>query len=194
MKTTQVLFVCMGNICRSPTAEGVMRKFVAEAGLQNQVLVDSAGTHDYHVGEPPDPRAQASAWKHGYDLSGLRARQVTPSDLDVFDLVLAMDFNNLEILQRMCPVEHQSKVGLLMTYAGNRRASIVHDPYCRGAKDFDLVLASIEDACRGLVQTISRSRQYQGKYGSITEGVSSLRKESAHSNSFDLCKADTRRI
>lgn len=155
MKTTRVLFVCMGNICRSPTAEGVMRKFIADAGLQDRILVDSAGTHDYHVGEPPDLRAQTSARRRGYDLALLRARHVAPADFEAFDLLLAMDFNNLELLQRRCPAEHQSKVGLLMTYAVNHAAAIVHDPYYRGAKDFDLVLDYIEDACRGLMQAIA---------------------------------------
>ncbi len=154
MKTSQVLFVCMGNICRSPTAEGVMLKLIADAGLQERVIVDSAGTHDYHAGEPPDPRALAAARKRGYDLSALRARQVTRSDFEIFDLVLGMDFNNLEILQNLCPPEQQAKIGLLMSYAGNRNVSIVHDPFYRGVKDFDLVLNYIEDACRGLVQSI----------------------------------------
>jgi protein-tyrosine phosphatase len=154
MKTTQVLFVCMGNICRSPTAEGVMRKIVCDAGLQNYILVASAGTHDYHVGQPPDPRAQAAARKRGYDLTALRARQVSPSDFEAFDLLLAMDFNNMAILQDMCPAEHRDKIGLLMSYAMQRRASIVHDPYYRGARDFDLVLDYIEDACIGLVRAI----------------------------------------
>ncbi len=157
MKTTQVLFVCMGNICRSPTAEAVMRKRLAAAGLQHVVLVDSAGTHDYHVGQPPDPRAQAAAQRRGYDLSLLRARQVAPGDFQSFDLVLAMDFNNLEVLQAMCPPEQRRKLGLLMAYAVRRNATIVHDPYYRGAKDFDLVLDYIEDACAGLIQSIVHS-------------------------------------
>ncbi len=154
MKTTRILFVCMGNICRSPTAEGVMRHFVAEAGLREHVFVDSAGTHGYHVGEPPDPRAQAAARRRGYDLSALRARKVVPADFAYFDLVLAMDFNNLEALHATCAIEHRSKVGLLMAYASSRNATIVHDPYYRSAKDFDLVLDCIEDACEGLVRAI----------------------------------------
>lgn len=156
MKPTQVLFVCMGNICRSPTAEGVMRKFVKDAGLADGVIVDSAGTHDYHVGDPPDPRALKAARKRGYDLTELRARQVTPSDFEVFDLILAMDFNNLESLSAMCPTAHKDKLQLLMSYATQRKASMVHDPYYRSAKDFDVVLEYIEDACRGLVQAIAR--------------------------------------
>ena len=154
MAATQVLFVCMANICRSPTAEAVMRKLVEDAGLHQHVLVDSAGTHDFHVGAPPDPRAQAAARRRGYDLTALRARQVASNDFEKFDLVLAMDFNNLATLHDMSPVEHRHKIGLLMPYAKRRRASIIHDPYSRNAKDFDLVLDYIEDACGGLVQAL----------------------------------------
>lgn len=155
MKAAQILFVCMGNICRSPTAEGVMRKYVDELGLSDRIIVDSAGTHDYHVGEAPDPRAQAAACRRGYDLSGLRARQVNGSDFERFDLVLAMDFNNLASLQAYCPLGCEGKMGLLMPYARTRHSTIVHDPYYRSAKDFDLVLDSIEDACKGLLDVLS---------------------------------------
>lgn len=158
MAATQVLFVCMANICRSPTAEAVMRKLVENAGLHRHVLVDSAGTHDFHVGAPPDPRAQAAARRRGYDLTPLRARQVARNDFETFDLVLAMDFNNLATLHDISPVEHRHKIGLLMPYAKRRRASIVHDPYSRSAKDFDLVLDYIEDACSGLVETLGGSQ------------------------------------
>jgi len=153
--TTRILFVCMGNICRSPTAEAVMRRLVEEAGLQNRIVVDSAGTHDYHVGAPPDPRAQAVAKRRGYELSALRARQVTCEDFSAFDLILAMDFNNLGWLQDHCPAPLQNRLGLLMPYAQNRSAAIVHDPYYRSAKDFECVLDYIEDACQGLVQQLS---------------------------------------
>lgn len=151
MTMTRILFVCMGNICRSPTAEAVMRKLVNDASLQSLVSVDSAGTHDYHVGAPPDPRAQAAARTRGYDLSSLRARQVASADFDGFDMLLAMDFNNLAWLQNQCPGHLHAKLGLLMPYAKKRRAAIVHDPYYRSPKDFDLVLDYIEDACSGLV-------------------------------------------
>jgi protein-tyrosine phosphatase len=154
MKSTQILFVCMGNICRSPTAEGVMRKYVNELGLSQQIIVDSAGTHDYHVGEAPDPRAQIAAKRRGYDLSGLRARQVEAADFERFDLVLAMDFNNLAALQAWCPPELEKKIGLLMPYAQSRHATIVHDPYYRSDRDFDHVLDAIEDACKGLLDAV----------------------------------------
>ncbi|WP_194721645.1 low molecular weight protein-tyrosine-phosphatase [Noviherbaspirillum malthae] len=156
MDTTRVLFVCMGNICRSPTAEGVLRKMAFEAGLHEYILIDSAGTHGYHLGEAPDPRAQTAARRRGYDLSRLRARKIESSDFSRFDLILGMDFNNLEILQRQCPPEHHHKLGLLMSYAEDHAASIVHDPYYRSAKDFELVLDYIEDGCRGLFNAIAR--------------------------------------
>lgn len=157
MKATRILFVCMGNICRSPSAEGVMRQLVEKAGLQYRLVVDSAGTHGYHIGAPPDPRAQAAARKQGYDLSSLRARQIAAEDFENFDLLLAMDFNNLEVLQDMCPVIHRPKLALLMRYARESKATIVHDPYYRSARDFDLVLEYIEDACLGLVEAFSQN-------------------------------------
>lgn len=162
MKEKRILFVCMGNICRSPTAEAVMRKLVDDAGLSNCIFVDSAGTHDYHIGEAPDPRAQNAARRRGYDLSMLRARQVASDDFGKFDLLLAMDFNNLAVLQSLSPVEAAKKLGLLMPYATNRRSSIVHDPYYRSAKDFDLVLDCIEDGCRGLLQSLVREEAVTG--------------------------------
>lgn len=157
MDTTRVLFVCMGNICRSPTAEGVLRKMAFEAGLHEYILIDSAGTHGYHIGEAPDPRALVAARRRGYDLSRLRARKIEGSDFSKFDLILGMDFNNLEILQSHCPIEHQHKTGLLMSYAEEHAASLVHDPYYRSGKDFELVLDYIEDGCRGLIKAIVHS-------------------------------------
>lgn len=135
-----------------------MRKLAADAGLQNYVLVDSAGTHDYHVGGPPDPRAQAAAWRRGYDLGSLRARQIAASDFENFDLLLAMDTNNLGLLQCMCPVRHQSKVRLLMNYASGINSATVPDPYARGApSDFERVLDYVENACGGLLKVLSHT-------------------------------------
>ena len=179
MKSTQILFVCMGNICRSPTAEGVMRKYVEESGLTDRIVVDSAGTHDYHVGEAPDPRAQAAARRRGYDLSCLRARRIEVADFDRFDLVLAMDFNNLAFLQAWCPQGLEQKMGLLMPYAQNRRATIVHDPYYRSVRDFDHVLDSIEDACKGLLSVVTENEEVVGELG-----AGSKTKLNAHSNSW----------
>ena len=124
----RILFVCMGNICRSPTAEGVMRKLIDDAGLQGEVEVDSAGTHEYHIGASPDGRSQATAKARGYDLSGLRARQVNDRDFENYDLLLAMDLDNLMLLQERCPAEHQSKLRLLMSYAREIKAPVVPDP------------------------------------------------------------------
>lgn len=131
-----------------------MRAKVRAAGLEDRIEVDSAGTHDYQVGAPPDPRAQEAARRRGYELAHLRARQVTPQDFEAFDLILGMDFNNLGRLQALCPPEHQQKLGLLMPYATRRRALIVHDPYCRSAKEFELALDYIEDACEGLLHVL----------------------------------------
>jgi protein-tyrosine phosphatase len=155
----RILFVCMGNICRSPTAESVMRKLVRDAGLESWIEVDSAGTHDYNVGAPPDSRAQEAARARGYDLSCLRGRQIAENDFRDFDLLLAMDFNNLSLLQSMCPFEYRSKVGLLMSYARKKKVRYVPDPYCRGSADFGKALDYIEDACAGLLDTLCLQRE-----------------------------------
>jgi len=146
-----VLFVCTGNICRSPTADGVMRRLVREAGLEQAVRVDSAGTHDYHVGEAPDARAQEHARRRGYDLSALRARQVAREDFEDFELILAMDRGHLEILRRIAPPEHRHKLRLFMEFAGERQADEVPDPYYGGPGGFERVLDMVEAAARGLL-------------------------------------------
>jgi protein-tyrosine phosphatase len=149
-----VLFVCTGNICRSPTADGVFRHLVREAGLEAKVRVDSAGTHDYHAGEPPDERAQLHALRRGYDLSALRARQVARGDFERFDLVLAMDRGHLRALQRLAPPEHRHKLRLFMEFAATRRRDEVPDPYYGGAGGFEEVLDMVEDAARGLLEEL----------------------------------------
>lgn len=131
-----------------------MRRFVEEAGLQSRILVNSAGTHGYHVGEPPDPRAQQAAKRRGYDLSALRARKIALTDFEIFDLLLAMDFNNLDRLQTMCPAAYEPKLGMLMEYAREFRVPIVPDPFYRGSTDFERVLDYIEDACNGLMHVL----------------------------------------
>jgi protein-tyrosine phosphatase len=150
----KVLFVCMGNICRSPSAEAVFKQYVREAGLQDKVLSDSAGTHDYHIGEPPDPRARDAAQRRGYDLESLRARHVSQKDFAAFDLVLAMDEHNLGILKRQCPPEHAHKLRLFMEFAGNSEVREVPDPYYGGPAGFERVLNLIEDAAQGLLHHI----------------------------------------
>jgi len=146
-----VLFVCMGNICRSPTAEGVFRHLVREAGLHERVKIDSAGTHGYHVGSPPDERSQHHASLRGYDLSGLRARQVQFADFERFDLILAMDHDNLALLHDDCPPRHLHKVRRLMEFAPPELGEVVADPYYGGRNGFETVLDHVEAACEGLL-------------------------------------------
>ena len=149
-----VLFVCTGNICRSPTAEGVFRKLVADAGLTDLIATDSAGTHGYHVGEPPDRRMQAAARRRGYDLSRLRARCVAREDFHRFDLVLAMDREHHEILAVLAPPSAAHKVRLMMEFGRRSTHEEVPDPYYGGPKGFELVLDLIEDAAEGLLETL----------------------------------------
>lgn len=150
-----VLFVCTGNICRSPTADAVMRRMVQNAGLAHGVRVDSAGTHDYHVGEAPDARAQEHARRRGYDLSGLRARQVVAEDFESFELILAMDRGHLAILRRIAPPQHRHKLRLFMEFAESWRAEEVPDPYYGGPAGFERVLDMVEAAARGLLTELA---------------------------------------
>ena len=145
----------MGNICRSPTAEGVFARHVKEAGLEGSIVVDSAGTGDYHIGEPPDPRARKAAAQRGYDLSPLRARQVDKKDFADFDYVLAMDQENLRALGRGCPPEHAHKVKLFTEFCA-RGACPIPDPYAGGSQGFELVLDLVEDAAQGLLRHVRR--------------------------------------
>lgn len=151
----RILFVCMGNICRSPTAEGVMRRRLDEAGLTKLVQVDSAGTYGAHAGEGPDGRSQRAAKARGVDLSRLRARQVEPRDFDKFDLILAMDRRNLEVLREQCPKWQQSKLKLLMSY-GSSDGEEVPDPYYGGPKGFEVVFDLVDDAVTGLIADLRR--------------------------------------
>ncbi|MBX2859807.1 MAG: low molecular weight phosphotyrosine protein phosphatase [Vampirovibrio sp.] len=150
----KVLFVCMGNICRSPSAHGVFLDLLAQHQLSNLVEVDSAGTHAYHVGEPPDPRSQVFAQKRGFDLSALRARRVDPEDYFIYDYILAMDQANMDILIRECPREHMEKVQLFLTYAPEVSETEVPDPYYGGERGFDHVLDLVEAASQGLLEHI----------------------------------------
>lgn len=156
MSVVKVLFVCMGNICRSPTAEGVFRHLVREADLEQRIRIDSAGTHDYHVGKAPDVRTRAAAETRGYDLSALRARQVGRQDFQEFDYVLAMDSENLANLRRICPPDLLHKVSLFLEHGGNAAGSEVPDPYYGGAQGFEQVLDLVEEAARGLLQKLER--------------------------------------
>lgn len=150
-----LLFVCLGNICRSPGAEGVMRHLVAEAGRTDDIHVDSAGTAAYHVGEAPDARMIRAAARRGYDLSDLRARQFTVADFDRFDRILVMDDANYDNVCRLAPtLEAQAKVERLATYAHGHTLDHVPDPYYGGVAGFDLVLDLLEDACTELLKEI----------------------------------------
>lgn len=145
----------MGNICRSPTAQGVFRRKLADAGLQAWVDVDSAGTHSDTAGSPPDARSQAHAARRGYDLSDLRARQLTNDDFERHDLILAMDWDNLALVQQTCPPAHQTKVRRLTEFCTLHEHSVVPDPYHGGAMGFDEVLDVVEDACTGLLRHVT---------------------------------------
>lgn len=147
----RILFVCTGNICRSPTAEGVARGLAAKHGVLHLFEFDSAGTHGYHVGDPPDPRTVAAARRRGYDLSAQRARRVTEFDFIRFDRVLAMDCEHLEFLQRACPPAHRGKLGLFLDFSERFDEAEVPDPYYGGAEGFEHVLDLVEDAATQLI-------------------------------------------
>ena len=152
-----LLFVCTGNICRSVTAEGIFRKLAHDAGLGHLVNVDSAGTHGYHIGDPPDPRTQAAARKRGYDLSKLRARKLEKDDFERFDLLLAMDDDHYRIMARMADEGHAHKVKSMMAYGRRSSHTIVPDPYYGGPDGFELVLDLLEDSCEGLLAEVRES-------------------------------------
>ncbi|MEJ2515256.1 MAG: low molecular weight phosphotyrosine protein phosphatase [Gammaproteobacteria bacterium] len=151
----RILFVCMGNICRSPTAEGVFRKLVTDAGLQDRIHVESAGTHGYHVGAPPDRRAASAARARGFDLSGIEARRVSPDDFDQFDLIVALDSDNYGHLSGMAPRDARAEIRRLMDFASEGSGRDVPDPYYGGLNGFELVLDMVEDACAGLLREAS---------------------------------------
>jgi protein-tyrosine phosphatase len=169
MNTVAICFVCLGNICRSPTAEGVMRHMLVEAKLADRVTVDSAGTGDWHIGEAPDERAQRAARSRGYDLSTFRGRQITAADFERFDLIVAMDDKNVAALREICAPAHRDKIRLLMEFATDAGATVadelekvapdfdmreVIDPYFGGGEGFEIVLDQCEAACRGLIAAL----------------------------------------
>ena len=152
-----ILFVCMGNICRSPTAQGVFAHMVAAAGLEDRIRVDSAATHAYHPGTPPDARSQEAASQRGYDLSDQRARVVRKRDFQDFDYILGMDRDNLRILRRQCPAAHRDKLQLFLAYASDLDEDEVPDPYFGGSNGFEEVLDMVELAAGGLLDHIRRN-------------------------------------
>jgi protein-tyrosine phosphatase len=155
-RKVRILFVCMGNICRSPTAQGVFGKLLDTEGLAELIEIDSAGTHAYHIGEPPDRRARETAVSRGIDLSGLRARRVEQEDFDYFDYVLAMDQDNYHSLSSICPPGREHKLMLLMDFAPDLRTREVPDPYYGGASGFERVLDMVEAAAEGLLADVRR--------------------------------------
>lgn len=151
-----VLFVCMGNICRSPTAHAVFQRLVEQAGLAERIRIDSAGTHAYHVGNPPDERAMRAAMARRYRMDHLLARQVTAEDIAAYDYVLAMDLANLEILQALADETLRDKPQLFMNYAPDYGLEEVPDPYYGGTNGFEQVLDMVEAAAGNLLEDIRR--------------------------------------
>lgn len=146
-----VLFVCLGNICRSPTAEGIFRQMVTSAGLDGRITADSAGTSDWHVGEPPDRRSQAAAKRRGIDLSNLRGRQVQPADFDRFHYVIAMDASNFAKLSALAPPPRRDRLHMMLDFAPELGVREVPDPYSGGEAGFETVLDLLETASQGLI-------------------------------------------
>ena len=157
MEQVKVLFVCMGNICRSPTAEGVFRGLVEEIGLSHLIGTDSAGTHSYHVGGEPDSRAQAVALTKGYDLSDLRARKFVAEDFIEFDYLIAMDDDNFTGMDKLRPDNATGSLHLFLEFAHNTNEKEVPDPYYGGPKGFDRVFDMVEDASKGLLEHIKKT-------------------------------------
>lgn len=157
MEKIKVLFVCMGNICRSPTAEGVFTKLITEQDLAHHFVIDSAGTHAYHIGNPPDLRSQKAAKERGIELAHLRARKVDRDDFEKFDYVLAMDDDNYSILISACPEHHQYKIQYFLEYAPHLGTREVPDPYYGGKYGFERVLDMVEDASVGLLEALQKT-------------------------------------
>lgn len=157
MAKVKVLFVCMGNICRSPVAEGVFAQLIEQQGLTEHVQVDSAGTHAYHVGNPPDPRSLQTALRRGIDISNLRARRFAEDDFYEFDYVLAMDSDNYRNLSAVCPPETRYKLKMFLDFAPHLNELDVPDPYYGGELGFERVLDLVEAAAEGLVEHIRKT-------------------------------------
>jgi len=154
---TKVLFVCLGNICRSPTAHGAFESLVAREKMQDRIVVDSCGTGSFHIGEKPDPRAIKAAARRDYDLSVQRARQIKPEDFLFFDYVLAMDRMNLGNVKAIAPKNYIGHIGLFLDFSQQRTYTQVPDPYYEGDDGFELVLDLVEDASQGLLEAIRKS-------------------------------------
>lgn len=155
-RNVKVLFVCLGNICRSPTAEGVFRHIVQEEGHESWVTTDSAGTHAYHIGEQPDRRAQQTALTRGIDISDLRGRKALANDFHEFDYVLAMDDENYQFLEQICPTGMNEKLHLFLDFSQEFSESQVPDPYYGGDQGFEHVFDLVESASNGLLDDIKK--------------------------------------
>lgn len=156
MQKIKVLFVCMGNICRSPTAEGVFTALLEARDLTHAFEVDSAGTHAYHIGEAPDLRAQKAARERGIEIKHLRARKVREEDFEYFDYILVMDDDNYAMMYDACPDDHKHKIHYLLDYAPHLQQREVPDPYYGGAYGFQRVLDMVEAAAEGFIETLRR--------------------------------------
>ncbi len=155
-KKVKVLFVCMGNICRSPTAHGVFEYRVKADKLADFIEVDSAGTHSYHIGEKPDRRSQETARAKGVDLSYIRSRQVVSDDFSYYDYILAMDNDNYALLEQACPEQYKNKIALFLEYSPTYLSKEVPDPYYGGANGFGDVFAMIDNASIGLLEALKK--------------------------------------
>jgi protein-tyrosine phosphatase len=155
----KILFVCTGNICRSPTAEGVLRHRIEAHNLHGEITVDSAGTHGYHIGEAPDVRSVSAARNRGIQIGALRARKVAPSDFHDFDLILGLDASHVRVLEQMAPKDARAKIALFLEFAGNRSEQEVPDPYYGGSHDFEYVLDLIEAGADAMLKKIHPSSE-----------------------------------
>lgn len=164
MKKLKILFVCLGNICRSPMAEGALSVLLDSAGLAEWVDVDSAGLHSHFHGQPPDERARRAASRHQIDISGHRAREISRQDFEAYDWVLAVDRDTLTQLQFRCPANLQHKIRLLLNFTPTARRYDVPDPYYGEQQDFDAALELIEEGVRGLFRYIQERHRYDSNY------------------------------
>ena len=157
----KLLFVCMGNICRSPTAHAVMQHKVNQRGLQHQVIIDSAGTHAYHVGEMSDARSRAKAAEQGIDMNSIRARKISANDYDEFDYILAMDAHNLDLILSNAPYQHKAEIRLFLDFAhaaGSSLRTEVPDPYYGGDSGFDDVFDLVDRGCDAILDAVIKSK------------------------------------
>ena len=151
----KVLFVCMGNICRSPVAEGVFKDLISKKSLEGKYMVDSAGTHDYHVGKAPDSRMQEVAVSHGIDISGLKARHVCDTDFEIFDYILVMDNYNMECLLSRCPEEYKEKIKLFLSFASDETDVEVPDPFYGSIDEFEGIMSMVQNAAKGFLGKVN---------------------------------------